>query len=66
MEDLVDPASEMNDLTSPGVILPRVECPLNEQDLASLRATIDVTRPSQSFGKDIYLAVLNFVLNRVP
>ena len=68
MEDptlAVNTASEM-DVSSSGVILPRVECPLSEQDLAGLTATIDVKRPSESFGKDIYLAVLNYVLNHVP
>lgn len=57
-------ASEL-DVTSSGVILPPVECPLNEQDMAGLRAIIDVTRPSESNGRDIYLAVLNYILNHV-
>ncbi|XP_039632690.1 uncharacterized protein LOC120543616 [Perca fluviatilis] len=55
-------ASEQ-DVTSPGVILPPIECPLSEQDMPGLRATIDVTGPSDSYGRDIYLAVLNYVLN---
>ncbi|KAF0022417.1 hypothetical protein F2P81_025329 [Scophthalmus maximus] len=41
-------ASEL-DATSSGVILPRIECPLPEQDMAG-RATIDVTGPSESYG----------------
>ncbi|KAF3833309.1 hypothetical protein F7725_026974 [Dissostichus mawsoni] len=40
-------------------ILPPVESPLSEQDMAGLLANIDVTRPSGSYGRDIYLAVLN-------
>ncbi|TDH05119.1 hypothetical protein EPR50_G00140130 [Perca flavescens] len=55
-------ASEQ-DVTSPGVILPPIECPLSEQDMPGLRATIDVTGPSDSYGRDIYLAVFNYVLN---
>ena len=51
------------DETSSGVILPPVESPLSEQDMAGLLANIDVTRPSGSYGRDIYLALLNHVLN---
>ena len=58
-------ASEIDAISS-GVILPPVECPLWEQDVAGLRATIDVTRPSESYDRDIYLAVLNYVLSHVP
>lgn len=50
------------DGSNPGVILPSVECPLSEEDMARLRDTVNVTRPSQSHGRDIYLDVLNFVL----
>ncbi|KAL3988945.1 hypothetical protein ACER0C_013263 [Sarotherodon galilaeus] len=32
------------------------------EDMARLRDTVNVTRPSQSHGRDIYLDVLNFVL----
>lgn len=46
------------DGSNPGVILPSVECPLSEEDMARLRDTVNVTRPSQSHGRD----VLNFVL----
>ncbi|KAF3836809.1 hypothetical protein F7725_004273 [Dissostichus mawsoni] len=73
--DVPDLAEEMEDAdldfntasepdeTSSGVILPPVESPLSEQDMAGLLANIDVTRPSGSYGRDIYLAVLNHVLN---
>ncbi|KAK1903613.1 Glutamine--fructose-6-phosphate aminotransferase [isomerizing], partial [Dissostichus eleginoides] len=42
-----NPASEPDE-TSSGVILPPVESPLSEQDMAGLLANIDVTRPSGS------------------
>ncbi|KAF3857271.1 hypothetical protein F7725_009130 [Dissostichus mawsoni] len=73
--DVPDLAEEMEDAdldfntasepdeTSSGAILPPVESPLSEQDMAGLLANIDVTRPSGSYGRDIYLAVLNHVLN---
>ncbi|KAJ4941393.1 hypothetical protein JOQ06_011273 [Pogonophryne albipinna] len=73
--DVPDLAEEMEDAdldfnttsepdeTSPRVILPPVESPLSEQDMAGLLANIDVTRPSGSYGRDIYFAVLNHVLN---
>lgn len=57
-------ASEQN-ATSSGVILPPIACPLCEEDMARLRAAIDVARPSESYGRDIYLAVLNCVLTHV-
>ncbi|KAF3837897.1 hypothetical protein F7725_009665 [Dissostichus mawsoni] len=67
--DVPDLAEEMEDAdldfntasepdeTSSGVILPP------EWNMAVLLANIDVTRPSGSYGRDIYLAVLNHVLN---
>ncbi|XP_049319418.1 uncharacterized protein LOC111190594 [Astyanax mexicanus] len=58
-------ASEM-DAVSSGVIVPPVECPLHDNDMAGLRTTIEVTRQSESYGRDVYLAVLNYVLNHVP
>ncbi|XP_041835779.1 uncharacterized protein LOC121653747 [Melanotaenia boesemani] len=69
-EDMEDADLDVNstgelDGTSPGIILPSVECPLSAQDMARLRDTIDVTRPSQSQGRDIYLDVLSFVINQV-
>ncbi|KAI9526675.1 hypothetical protein NQZ68_036940 [Dissostichus eleginoides] len=42
-----NPASEPDE-TSSGVILPPVESPLSEQDMAGLLANIDATRPSGS------------------
>uniref|UniRef100_A0AAZ1Y4I5 Integrase core domain-containing protein n=1 Tax=Oreochromis aureus TaxID=47969 RepID=A0AAZ1Y4I5_OREAU len=39
------------DGSNPGVILPSVECPLSEEDMARLRDTVNVTRPSQSHGE---------------
>lgn len=50
------------DEPSVGVILPPIACPLRDQDLAELRNIINVTRPSESYGRDIYLDVLNYVI----
>ncbi|MEQ2229414.1 hypothetical protein ILYODFUR_018543, partial [Ilyodon furcidens] len=48
-----------------GIAVPSVECPLSEQNIDRLRATIDVTGPSQSYGHDIYLNVLHLVHNHM-
>lgn len=65
MEDAYLDVNSMGELdgSSPAVILPSVQCPLSEEDMESLRDTINVIRPSQSHGREIYLDVLNFVLN---
>ncbi|KAL4009206.1 hypothetical protein ACER0C_003058 [Sarotherodon galilaeus] len=67
VEEIEDAYLDVNSIgeldgSNPGVILPSVECPLSEEDMARLRDTVNVTRPSQSHGRDIYLDVLNFVL----
>lgn len=65
IEDLdFNPGSEPNAASS-GVIVPPIVCPLHEQDMARLWATIDVTGPSESHGRDIYLTTLNYVQNCV-
>ncbi|KAL0979158.1 hypothetical protein UPYG_G00181470 [Umbra pygmaea] len=61
-EDVKDwPAVRESDEPSSGVVVPPVECPLSEEDMTSLRTAINVTAPSQSYGRDIYMAVLNYV-----
>ncbi|MED6272386.1 hypothetical protein CHARACLAT_029720 [Characodon lateralis] len=46
-----------------GIVVPSVKCPPSGQNIDRLRATLDVTGPSQSYGRDIYLNVLHFVHN---
>lgn len=51
------------DQPSRGIVVPPVECPLTEEHMAQLQTVIDPTSQSQNYGRDKYLAVLNFVLH---
>ncbi|XP_039468510.1 uncharacterized protein LOC116314664 [Oreochromis aureus] len=56
VEEIEDAYLDVNSIgeldgSNPGVILPSVECPLSEEDMARLRDTVNVTRPSQSHGE---------------
>lgn len=62
--DLALSTASEPDADTSGVILPPVECPLCEQDMAGLGATIDITRPSESYGRDVYLDELHYVLTK--
>lgn len=42
------------------IVVPQTECPLTDEQMEALRETVDPKRPSQTFGWDIYLAVLHF------
>ncbi|CAI5677981.1 unnamed protein product [Oreochromis niloticus] len=48
---------------NPSVLVPEMECPLNAEDIESLRLSIDPLVPSCSFGRDIYLTTLSHALH---
>ncbi|KAG5262229.1 hypothetical protein AALO_G00293610 [Alosa alosa] len=43
-----------------GIVVPRTECPLNDDQIAALEEAVNPTATSESFGWDIYLAALQF------
>uniref|UniRef100_A0A1A8AUB6 Integrase core domain-containing protein n=2 Tax=Nothobranchius furzeri TaxID=105023 RepID=A0A1A8AUB6_NOTFU len=45
----------------PGVVVPPVTCPLTQQGLEDLRATINPNGPSDDYGRGLYISVVNYV-----
>ncbi len=50
---------------SSGVLVPEINCPLNNEKEAQLKNLINPLKPSSSYGIDIYDQVKLFVLNNV-
>ncbi|KAJ8369396.1 hypothetical protein SKAU_G00094240 [Synaphobranchus kaupii] len=44
-----------------GIVVPEFESPLNEEEVANLRSTIDPTAPSDSHGRDLYVLSLHYL-----
>nr|XP_054605991.1 uncharacterized protein LOC107395523 [Nothobranchius furzeri] len=45
----------------PGVVVPPATCPLTQQGLEDLRATINPNGPSDDYGRGLYISVVNYV-----
>jgi hypothetical protein len=43
------------------VVVPKIDCDLNEEQLVQLRSTIDPLASSDSFGVDIYMKTRDFL-----
>ena len=61
--DAIDNFLGENDFPEPDIALKvsRVAQPITDNDLAQLRNRVDVLRPSESFGIDIYVEVVKFI-----
>ncbi|XP_053355998.1 uncharacterized protein LOC128527578 isoform X1 [Clarias gariepinus] len=68
LEELQDPGIDwesavLQEVSNGTVVVPEIECPLDEQTLQELQRTVNPLEPSQSHGRDLYIRFLHNVSN---
>uniref|UniRef100_A0A3P9LY10 Integrase catalytic domain-containing protein n=1 Tax=Oryzias latipes TaxID=8090 RepID=A0A3P9LY10_ORYLA len=49
-----------------GVVVPNINCPLTDEQMAALRSAVDPRAESDSFGSDVYIAAVQFCEHFFP
>jgi hypothetical protein len=59
----MDEDAPLPDTDEDVLTVPEIPCPLTEDSLQDLRAAVDPLKESNQFGRELYLATIDYVQN---